>query len=466
MKPSQVDHTLATPGSQGQAGRFYVYAISFGAAVGGFLFGYDLAVVGGAQLLLEKYFSLDASGLGWATSSALLGCAAGPLVAGFMADRLGRKNTLIAGSLLLAVSSIGTSLPEDISTYNLFRIVGGVGVGICSIVSPMYIAEIAPARVRGALITINQVAIVLGCLVSYIVAQALLGLFSHDVAWRWMFGLECVPILFFVIYLLFVPRSPRWLAEKGRSEEALTVLTRIQGREAALRELDGMERLRDEETARFTDVFRPGVRFALLIAVTLAVLQQWTGVSVLSSYLPKIYQAAGYERISDAVWLSVVTYIFNLAVTVVALWLVDRTGRRPLLLVGSAGMVVGLLCLGLVFFLNVRGIAVLLAMLIAQAAFLVSLAPVTWIIMSEIFPTRIRGRAMGIAALSLWIACFLGVRYIPVLMEVFEAMFGTPAGVFWVFAGVCVFSYWFCWKWVPETKGRTLEEIAASWRQE
>ncbi len=456
----------STSESQDQAGRFYVYAISFGAAVGGFLFGYDLAVVGGAQLLLEKYFSLDAAGLGWATSSALLGCAAGPLVAGFMADRLGRKHTLIAGSLLLAVSAIGTSLPENISTYNLFRIVGGIGVGITSIVSPMYIAEIAPARMRGALITINQLAIVLGCLISYIVAQGLLSLFSHDVAWRWMFGLELAPILFFVIYLLFVPRSPRWLAENGRPEEALTVLSRIQGREAAQQELDEMERLREAGTARFSEVFRPGVRFALLIAVTLAVLQQWTGVSVLSSYLPKIYQAAGYERIADAVWLSVLTYIFNLAMTAVAFWLVDKTGRRPLLLVGSAGMALGLLCLGLVFFLNIPGIAVLVAMLIAQAAFLTSLAPVTWIIMSEIFPTRIRGRAMGIAALSLWIACFLGVRYMPVMMEAFEASFGTPAGIFWAFAGVCVFSYWFCWKWVPETKGRTLEEIARSWGRE
>ncbi len=453
-------------GKEAQAGRFYVYAISFGAAVGGFLFGYDLAVVGGAQLLLEKYFSLTAAGLGWATSSALLGCAAGPLVAGFMADRLGRKNTLIAGSLLLAVSAIGTSLPEDISTYNFFRIIGGIGVGITSIVSPMYIAEIAPARMRGALITINQLAIVLGCLVSYIVAQGLLGLFSHDVAWRWMFGLECVPILFFVIYLQFVPRSPRWLAENGRSEEALTVLTRIQGREAALRELEGMEDLREAESGRFSEVFRPGIRFALLIAVTLAVLQQWTGVSVLSSYLPKIYQAAGYERISDAVWLSVLTYIFNLAMTAVAFWLVDKTGRRPLLLVGSAGMVLGLFCLGLVFFLKVGGIAVLLAMLLAQAAYLTSLAPVTWIVMSEIFPTRIRGRAMGIAAWSLWIACFLGVMYVPLLMEAFEGRFGTPAGIFWLFAGVCVFAFWFCWKWVPETKGRTLEEIARSWSRE
>ncbi len=459
MKQSQ-----ATPGSE-QAGGFYVYAISFGAAVGGFLFGYDLAVVGGAQLLLEKYFSLNAAGLGWATSSALLGCAAGPLVAGFMADRLGRKKTLIAGSLLLGASAIGTSLPEDIATYNFFRIIGGVGVGICSIVSPMYIAEIAPARVRGTLVTINQLAIVLGCLVSYIVAQGLLALFSHDVAWRWMFGLECVPILFFVIYLMFVPNSPRWLAENGRSEEALTVLTRIQGREAALRELEGMEGLREAETARFSEVFRPGIRFALLIAVTLAVLQQWTGVSVLSSYLPKIYQAAGYEKISDAVWLSVVTYIFNLAMTAVAFWLVDKTGRRPLLLVGTAGMVLGLVCLGLVFFLEIGGIAVLVAMLLAQAAYLTSLAPVTWIIMSEIFPTRIRGRAMGISALALWIACFLGVMYVPVLMEAFEAAFGTPAGIFWLFAGVCVFAFWFCWKWVPETKGRTLEEIARSWRQ-
>ena len=203
-----------------------------------------------------------------------------------------------------------------------------------------------------------------------------------------------------------------------------------------------------------------------MIAVTLAVLQQWTGVSVLSSYLPKIYQAAGYERISDAVWLSVLTYIFNLAMTAVAFWLVDKTGRRPLLLVGSAGMVLGLFCLGLVFFLKVGGIAVLLAMLLAQAAYLTSLAPVTWIVMSEIFPTRIRGRAMGIAALSLWIACFLGVMYVPLLMEAFEGRFGTPAGIFWLFAGVCVFAFWFCWKWVPETKGRTLEEIARSWSRE
>jgi len=462
----QLNNTL---GTLKETHTLYAFLISFGAAVGGFLFGYDLSVISSAQLLLEKQFNLTASQLGFATSSAILGCIIGPLAAGAMSDWLGRKKTLIYAALLLAISAIGTAIPKDMLTFNVFRIVGGVGVGLASVVSPMYIAEIAPARIRGGLVTVNQLAIVTGALVSLIVGHSLATFLPDTTSWRWMFASECVPIAGFVIYLAFVPRSPRWLAQKEKKEEALAVLTRIQGRDGAVKEIKEIEMALKAEKGGLSELLRPGIRMALFIAINLAILQQWCGVAILSFYMPKIYQMAGATQITDAIQSAVYTQGFGLLMTILAFWLVDKIGRRPLLMIGSVGMAIGLALMGGVFYFNLKGfysirvVHALLIMLVCQAFYLISFAPLAWLIMSEVFPTRIRGRAMGLSATMLWIAAFMGVSYFPKVVEYFERLFGNPSGAFLIFTGVCIYSFLFCWKFVPETKGRTLEEISISW---
>ena len=458
-----MNDSLETRKDEGKAGRYYVYLISFVAAVGGFLFGYDLAVINGAQLYLEEQFGLSGHSLGFAVSSAILGCCFGPFIAGPLSDAVGRKRTLILASLLLAVSAIGTAFPRDIITFNLFRILGGVGVGIASMVSPMYIAEIAPARARGALVTLNQLAILLGCLISVMIAHYLAANIVETHSWRWMFGLECVPVICFVAFLKIVPRSPRWLAEKGHYPEALQVITMVQGKTRAEQELLEIKESLQAETGKFSELFQPGIRMAVFVAVGLAILQQWSGVSIISAYLAKIFQMAGYAAKTDSLRMTVYTYIFNFALTVVALLLVDRVGRRPLLLIGSAGMAIGLFLMGLIFHLEMTGGWVLAVMFICQAAYVVSLAPLAWLVIAEIFPTRIRSRAMSVATLTLWAACFTGVWLFSPLREFFANKYGSPAGVFWIFTGVCAYSFFFCWKFVPETKGKTLEEIAGMW---
>ncbi|MSU61092.1 MAG: MFS transporter [Pedosphaera sp.] len=439
----------------------YAFRIAIVAALGGFLFGYDISIISGALIFLKSEFNLDPYQQGFAVSSAAIGCIVGPLVAVALSDAIGRRRTLVVAAVLLGISAIGTALPRDMLQFNLFRIVGGVGVGLASVVSPMYIAEMAPARLRGRLVSVNQLAIVTGLFIAIVVSYAL----SFSGSWRWMFASTALPAVCWMAWLTVLPESPRWLAARGREPEALALLAKSEGpaqAETALREI---KESIAEETGGLAELFQPGMRLALLVAVMLAILQQMTGVSILLVYAPTIFKSAGFTATSDAIWQAIPLNVWNIACTAVAFWLVDRLGRRPLLLIGTTGMAVGLIIMGLCFQFHWSGYPVVAVMFLCVGAYVSSLAPLTWLIMSEIFPTRIRGRAMSIAGVALWLSFFIGSQTFPPLISFFEGKFGSPAGVFWLFAAVCVFAFGFCWRLVPETKGRTLEAIAASWKQ-
>jgi len=452
LKPDQTHASAVATG--------YVFRLAIVAALGGFLFGYDISIISGAVIFLQNEFRLTELQIGFAVSSAAIGCIIGPLVAVTVSDFLGRKKTLFIAALLLGISALATALPRTMTEFYIGRLIGGIGVGLASIVCPMYISEMAPARLRGRLVSLNQIAIVTGLFLAIVVSYAL----SFGGHWRWMFASELVPIACWLGALTILPESPRWLVAKRREGDALQLLERSEGNEQAKKSLVEIKESLTEESGGWAEVFQPGIRMALLVAVVLAVLQQMTGVSILLVYAPTIFQNAGFTA-SDAIWQAIPLNIWNIACTVLAFWLVDRIGRKPLLMAGSALMALGLFLMGLCFQFGWSGYWVVIVMFLCVGAFVSSLAPLAWLIMSEIFPTRIRGKAMSVAGVALWLSFFLGSQFFPALNGYFKNNFGSPAGVFWLFAGVCVFSFFFCWRLVPETKGRTLEEIASSWKR-
>ena len=450
-----------------QANSLYPYLISLVAAVGGFLFGFDLSIVSGAQIFLKDQFELSPQDLGFACSCAMWGCMLGPLLIALgLSDKLGRKKVLMMMAVAFGISAIGSAVPPTIGIFNVFRILGGIAVGVASMLSPMYIAEIAPSRIRGRLVIVNQLAIVTGALVSAIVAYFLtpdLSGLDASVCWRWMFASECIPVVLLVCGLLFVPESPRWLVEKGRVNEARAVLTRINGPAHADTEIEEISSSISDETGRWAELLLPGMRMAVFIAVMLAMLQQFTGVSPMLLYVPMVFQKAGFEAASDAIFQSAVLLGWNLSCTVLALCLVEQLGRRPLLLVGLSIMCIGLAIFGWCFHTEIQGLPMLFVMFLAVGAYNLSIAPLAWLIMSEIFPNRIRDKAMSIATLSLWLAAAINGQTFPILMNWIETRFNTSAGVFWIYSAVCLFAVWFGWAMVPETKGKSLEEIGRSW---
>jgi MFS transporter, SP family, arabinose:H+ symporter len=446
---------------QEQPGSFYVYLISAVAALGGLLMGYHLVIIGAAIIFLKTAFDLSPVAIGFAVSSAAIGCVVGPAVAGSLGERIGRKWTLAIAGCFFGAAAVGTAFAGNLVQFNAFRILGGLGVGIASVSSPMYLAEVAPARIRGRLVTCYQLAVVTGGLASIVVSYWL----APSGNWRWMFAAQVIPSCALLFGLLLAPESPRWLVEKGRQPEALRIMTRISGSREAEIEIEAISRSLavPGETGRMSELFRPGTRVALLIAVSLAVLQQWTGAGTLFLYAPVIFQKAGFYKAQDALMQTILLNVWNLICTLVAFWLVDRVGRRPLLLTGIAGMAAGFVGMGAVFKFGLSGGYVLGIMLVCVGTYAISLGPLPWLIMSEIFPTRLRGKAMAIGSLSVWLALFVANQAFPPLVSDLEKKFGTPALAFWVFAAVCCVAFVFAWQMVPETKGKTLEEIARSW---
>ena len=444
---------------------FYAFFVTLVAAVGGFLFGYDLVIISGAQIFLREQFHLEGFAFGFATSSAILGCIAGPFLGAWLCDAIGRRQTLIFSAVLFGVSAIFTAIPKDMVTFNIFRIVGGIGVGLCSIASPMYIAEIAPARMRGRMGIMYQVAIGAGALLSGIVAWALA--LNQDPSttncWRWMFGSEMVPIIGFVALLLCVPRSPRWLAEKGRFDEAQAVLNKIQGPEIAQKEITAIKEDLDEVQGTFADVFAPGLRMALFVGIGLAILNQWTGWTAVSYYTPTLFQKGGFSEASDAIGQFIILTVFETGVTLAAIFIVDRFGRKPLWLIGSLWMIISLFLAGLIFHFNIEGFFVLVVLFGISAPHGLALGPLPWLMMSELYPTRIRAKAVAITTTIIWIAGWSAPFLFPIFCEKSEELIGSVAGAIWFFIIICVASIIFGLKWLPETKGRTLEEIAESW---
>jgi sugar porter (SP) family MFS transporter len=447
----------------------YVWIVAFVAALGGLLFGWDWVVIGGAKPFFERYFQLkDPAVVGWVNSCALLGCLVGALVAGAGSDRLGRKRLLVFSAVLFAGTSIGNALAGILPVFVAWRILGGVAIGLASSLSPMYISEMAPAAMRGRLVSLNQLTIVIGILLAQFIDWSLVrNLPAHATdefiraswfgqeGWRWMFGLTAVPAAFFLLSLLFVPESPRWLANRGRDAEARDVLRRIGGSDYAERALAEIAESAAATRAARSEGTRgsPGLRRIVVLGVVLAVFQQWCGINVIFNYAEEIFQAAGYD-ISSVLQNIAWTGSVNLAFTFVALGTVDRRGRRPLMLLGSAGLALIYLALGACFALGVTGWPMLLLVLAAIGCYAMSLAPVTWVVISEIFPNRIRGAAMSGAVAALWFACFLLTYTFPIL----NARLGA-AGTFWLYAGICAAGFIFILFRLPETKGKTLEEL-------
>jgi len=449
-------------GDRGSAA--YVLLLASVAALGGLLFGYDTAVIAGAIDFLEVRFALNALWKGWAVSNVLVGCMIGAAVAGPLSDRFGRKRVLVLAAVLFAVSAVGSALPRNLLELVAARFIGGLGVGVASMLSPLYIAEVSPPTIRGRLVSVNQIAIITGMLivsvVNWLIAEsAPQEQWNVQLGWRWMFASETLPAVLFLLCLLVVPESPRWLTKQGREDEALGVLTRVSGRKRAESELAEIKETIAAESGSFWELFRPGVRRAMLIAVVLAVLQQVTGINAVLYYAPGIFRSSGTEVTStQALLQTVALQAVNLLFTLVAIWVVDRGGRRPLLLATSAAMGVSLLLLGGAFQLRMPPVWVFLFTLAYVGSFAVAMGPVVWVVLSEIFPTRTRGRAMGIATVALWIACFTVSQTVPAMFSRFG-----QAATFWTYAAMCVVAFFFVLFCVPETKGKTLEQIERQW---
>lgn len=448
----------------------YIWTISLVAALGGLLFGWDWVVIGGAKPFFQRYFQLTSENqIGWANSCALIGCLAGALVAGAVSDRFGRKRLLILAALLFAITSLGNGLANSFEIFIAWRMLGGVAIGLASNLSPMYIAEVAPAQIRGKLVAINQLTIVIGILLAqylnwFLVRHLPEGASDEFIrnswfgqqGWRWMFGLTAAPSLLFFFGMLLVPESPRWLAKNGKPERARAILAKLGGENyasAALADIESTLAREEGQQVRFTELLEPKMRKVLVLGVVLAVFQQWCGINVIFNYAEEIFRAAGYD-ISSVLKNIAWTGSVNLAFTFVALGVVDRGGRRPLLLLGSAGLAAIYVAMGFCYSSGVKGLPMLLLVLAAIGCYAMSLAPVVWVVISEIFPNRIRGAAMAVAVSALWIACFVLTYTFPIL----NAKLGS-AGTFWLYAGICVAGFIYIKLKLPETKGKTLEQI-------
>jgi SP family arabinose:H+ symporter-like MFS transporter len=442
-----------SPGSQR-----YVWLVCGIAAIAGLLFGFDIAVINGAVVFLRVQFHLTDFETEFAVSSLLVGCIVGAALAGWCSDRYGRKRVLSFSALLFAASSLGAALPQDFLQFGIARFIGGVAIGIASMLAPLYIAEVAPARIRGRLVSLNQMAIVTGILLAYLINWALS--FSGSSSWRWMFAAAIVPSLGLFCGLFFVPESPRWLMEQGRDSEARSVITRIEGAKQAEHQVAQIREALQKESSTFRDLLAPALRRPLFLVVALAILQQITGINTVLFYGSIIWQRElGGHSASSAIGANATIGLVNFVVTIAALWLIERSGRRPLLMFSSACMAVCQLLLGLAFLLHPPpAILVLSAMLLCVAAFAIGLGPATWVLMAELFPTRVRGRAMSIANVALWIASFvLTFTFLSLTRAI------TITGAFCLYSLLCVVAFLLVWRMVPETKGKTLEEVESLW---
>jgi SP family arabinose:H+ symporter-like MFS transporter len=434
----------------------YVIFVTVIAAIGGLLFGFDTAIVAGATRYLKDQFALSSLQEGWAVSVVLIGCMFGAGFAGVISDRIGRKRFMLVSAILFFISAIGCALPQNMIQFLIFRFVGGLGIGSASILAPLYIAEVSPAKIRGALVSVNQMAIVTGILLAYFVNWAFAGAGPNN--WRWMYGMGALPSVVFFLLLLRVPESPRWLVKKSREAEALEVLSRVNDRETAAGEVRSIKETILLERGSLAELFRPGFRRALFIAVVLAILQQITGINAILYYAPRIFERAGFERIS-AIGQSTIVGLVNMLFTIVAILLVDRVGRKPLLLIAAAGMGVSQLLLGAAFRVeSFSGTGILLLILLYIAFFAMAMGPIVWVVMSEIFPTRMRGSAMAFATVALWVADFAVTLSFPVIADRLDQ---TTA--FWFYALMCAVDLVFMVFFLPETKGKTLEEIERRW---
>lgn len=444
-----------------QFNKKYTYLLTASAALGGLLFGYDTAVISGAIGFLQTKFALSAAMKGWAASSAILGCILGASVAGGLADRFGRKKILLLTAILFGVSALLSAVPNTLSTFVIARLIGGIGVGAASMLSPLYITELAPASIRGKLVSLYQLAIVLGILiiffVNYFIQQSGSEAWNIEYGWRYMFGSEIIPSLLFFIMLLLVPESPRWLIKQNRLAEANTVLSKINGSEKANQILNEIKETLKLEQGSFQELLGKKYRPALIVGVILAILSQIQGINAIMYYAPEIFKELG-ESSNSAFIQTVIIGIINTLFTFLAIAKVDHWGRKTLLLYGGIGMFISLMAMGFAFHFEWKGLGLLFFILSYIACFAFSFGPITWIVISEIFPTKMRGVAMSVSVFCLWVAVYLVTQLFPILIDSCG-----PATTFWIFAVMALVGIVFTYSKIPETKGKTLEDIERSW---
>ena len=434
------------------------------AIFGGFLFGYDTAVINGANQYLKAHFRLDAMQEGLAGASAILGCIPGAMFAGFLSDRFGRRKVLFMCAILYAVSGLLSAVPRTFTEFLLARFISGLGIGASSMICPVYIAEMAPKAWRGRLGSLFQLGIVSGIFLTLFINARIQGLgnesWNTSTGWRWMLGAEVVPALLLLGLLFFVKESPRWLIQAGRESLARPILEAIGGRAHADEEIAAVQSVVEKEEGGFFELFHARFRRPLIIAVLLMAFSQFSGINAIMYYSTKIFTTAGVG-IADSFTASTIIGLVNLVFTFVAIALVDKAGRRPLLLFGLVIQVLALGAVGFMFNSGVQGAGLLVAIVVFIGAFAMALGPIPWILCSEIFPTRVRGRAMSLATFVIWTSCYIVAQTFPMLND--SPKIG-PAVTFWVYAGCSLLGLLFVIGMVPETKGRSLEEIEKSWQ--
>lgn len=446
----------------------YLLLISLTAALGGFLFGYDWVVVGGAKPFYEAYFHIGglAHVQGWVMGSAILGCLIGVTISGSLADRYGRKPLMLISSLIFIAASVGTGFSGTISILILYRIFGGVAIGIASTVSPMYISEISPASVRGKFVSINQLTIVLGILSAQIVnwliskpiipAEDFLTSWNVQTGWRWMFWMCAVPAFFYFLFAFFIPESPRWMTINNKSEKALAVFARLGGKEYATRqvgEILSAASIKNDGNTSLKSLFRGKMAKITIIGIVVAVLQQWCGINVIFNYAQEIFSSAGYN-VSDMLFNIVITGVVNVVFTFVGMYTVDKLGRKSLMITGTVGLTAIYAVLGLGYYFQATGAGMLILVVLAIACYAMTLAPITWVVISELFPNRVRAKAMAVSTFALWSACFVLTYSFPLLNKGLGSY-----GTFWLYGLICLGGFLFVKKYLPETKGKTLEQI-------
>ena len=426
------------------------------AALGGLLFGYDTSVISGAMLFLRTDFRLTDTQLEFAVSIALAGALVGSAIAGYSTDRWGRRTVLLGTGVGFAVFSVLSGLAFNLVSFSLARFFVGACIGVASLVTPLYLSEMSPARIRGALVSLNQLAITVGIGAAYFVDFSL----AAGKNWRWMFITAVFPAIALVVGMLLLSESPRWLARKGFRDRALEGFCRLGRGEEAEAELEEVEQALQDEQEGLRSLFRPGLRTAVLVGIWLAIFSQITGINTIIYYSPEILRLSGYPSAKAAILAAAIIGVVNVLVTVVAILLIDRLGRRFLLLMATAGMTLTLGLIGIAFSRHSPGLVVFYEMIGYVIFFGVGLGPVVWLLISEIYPTKIRGQAMSLATLSVWGANWLVAGTFLSLIHA-----AGRAGTFWIFAGICVLAFLFCLKVVPETKGRTLEAIERDWHR-
>lgn len=446
----------------------YLLFIALVSAMGGLLFGYDWVVIGGAKPFYEVFFNItnSPSMQGWVMGSAILGCLLGVMISGSLSDKYGRKPLMIIASIFFTLAAIGTGMVDTIEWFIVWRVVGGIGIGIASNLSPMYIAEIAPSESRGKFVSINQLTVVIGILAAQIVnwliaepiieGQDILSSWNGQWGWRYMFWAGAIPSVAFFILILIIPESPRWLASQYRYVKAESIFKKIGGAAFAseqIEELKAGASSEVKEKVNYKMLFEGRMPKILLLGIVIAAFQQWCGINVIFNYAQEIFSAAGYG-VSDILFNIVITGLTNVIFTFAGMYFVDRWGRRTLMLIGSIGLFFIYALLGACYYFEVTGIAVLALVIAAISCYAMTLAPITWVVLSEIFPTKIRAMAMAVATFSLWTACFVLTYTFPILNNSLGSY-----GTFWLYGIICLAGYFFLRVNLPETKGKSLEEI-------